>query len=89
MHSDVGYVNQIWTFGLVGTILLYIPFVSVMVKAFKNNHTLLRVLLVTFTILFFLIMIKFDVITYNPGSPVFLSIILFLMKEGNHLRAES
>lgn len=89
MHSDVGYVNQIWTFGLVGTILLYIPFVSVMVKAFKNNPTLLRVLLVTFTILFFLIMIKFDVITYNPGSPVFLSIILFLMKEGNHLRAES
>ncbi|WP_424475222.1 hypothetical protein [Oceanobacillus kimchii] len=68
-HSDVGYINLLWLGGIIGLILILIPFIYLFIKSLigsKNNSNIYLVLFIICS--FFITMIKADLIGYNSGT---------------------
>ncbi|AIQ37493.1 hypothetical protein R50345_24400 [Paenibacillus sp. FSL R5-0345] len=79
-HSDIGYVNDLWLGGLIGSLLLYIPFNYMFLKAFRSKyHQLDRILVVFLLISFFISNIKTVIISYNVGTSVTMLLAFFVI----------
>lgn len=75
-HSDVGYVNDVWIFGIIGILILYGFIIYSFRKIRKNNNSLIYLFISNFCVMAFLFFnIKGSVIGYNPGA---VSILLLL-----------
>lgn len=74
-HSDVGYINQFWINGVFGTIILSIFFLRICYRAFKNCQDSCA-LYTTFIVTFFIMMIKADLLSYNPGTAIFILVTI-------------
>lgn len=79
-HTDVGYVNEIWTFGLIGAVFLYLTVLRIiyMSTSHYKNHmaTAIGIILLVEYLVF---NVKAVALGYNPGATgIFL--ILFVMK---------
>ncbi|MDT2833547.1 hypothetical protein P7H70_05720 [Vagococcus carniphilus] len=79
IHSDVGYVNQFWLGGILGSIMLIVFFIFIFINAknklvisSENNVKILYVL----SILFLIMNVKADLISYNPGTVVTMCIVM-------------
>lgn len=78
IHSDVGYVNQFWVGGIVGSFLLIsmlgIVFIVSRKNIMKNSSESIKILYALYAVL--LVMnIKADVISYNPGTIICICLI--------------
>lgn len=79
-HSDIGYVNDLWLGGLIGSLLLYIPFIYMFLKAFRSKyHQLDRILVVFLLLSFFIANIKTVIISYNVGTSVTMLLVFFVI----------
>lgn len=75
-HSDVGYVNEIWLFGILGCLLLYGKIIEMcgMMKK-KTKIPVFEYAAVFLLISYFFFNIKCVTLGYNPGAVVMLFII--------------
>lgn len=71
-HSDLGYVNNIWLGGLLGTLCLYGTFAWLFVKSLRVHHSFL---IVAVAFAFFAFEIKGVGICYNPGMALTMLIV--------------
>ena len=79
-HSDIGYVNDIWVFGLLGVILLYGFMLSMCVDVNrKSDDIVVKYISIACAVSFFVFNIKGAAFSYNPGMIVMLT-ILFVNK---------
>ena len=85
-HSDVGYINNIWLFGIVGTISLYFFYWKLLLTN-KNTYSKLYkniTYFMLFSLMFF--EIKGIGIGCNPGNSVLilLAISIYFLKDYNY-----
>lgn len=85
-HSDVGYINLLWEFGIVGTILLLLPYLELMISTFIRARKKNKLFVLGVIVCFFIVMVKFDATSYTPGAPLFFVILWYsqLEVEGSH-----
>ena len=87
-HSDVGYINEIWLFGVFGCIVLYGVFIKTCLNIIKRtNDRLVKYITYFLFIAFFFFNIKGELLGYNPGASalffVLFSETFYLQKERN------
>ena len=76
-HSDVGYVNELWKAGIIGSILLYYSIYYIIKIALintKNNYY--KAMFITFAIASFTFLIKATIFSYNPGIVIIYTLSL-------------
>lgn len=74
-HSDIGYINDIWTFGILGSFILYISYMSLS-KIVKINNDFYRKILIMLYASFLVFNIKGIAFGANPGNGIIIFIIL-------------
>lgn len=75
-HTDVGYVNEIWLFGVIGACVLYISIFFLIWKYyFKSKDKLLKCIGIILLVEYFVFNVKAVTLGYNPGA---MSILLIL-----------
>lgn len=77
VHSDVGYINEIWKTGIIGFLILYGNILIIFGKLSKSNNYLKKYLGLLFMLSVFLFMIKGQVIGYNPATSLIFTIALY------------
>lgn len=66
--SDVGYINHIWLAGVIGMVLMYIPFLYLFVSiSLSKKYPFSNAIAAVLTISYFVMLIKGDIIGYNVG----------------------
>lgn len=80
MHSDVGYVNEIWFVGIIGALILYTFMIWLLTRCYSTTkNKLVRLCSIFFLLSYFVFNIKASVLGYNPGASVlFASVCVFL-----------
>lgn len=82
-NSDVGYVNDLWMGGIVGTILLYLAFGILFVKAFQNAQAnWVRLLVLLFAASMLVFQVKANAIMFNAGMVVILPTLFLVIFQG-------
>ncbi|MCI9435161.1 MAG: glycosyltransferase [Bacilli bacterium] len=82
-HSDVGYINELWKTGIIGSLVLYyfiFYFIMEMHKSTKNKEYKMLSIFFIFAIAIF--MIKGSIFAYNPGSVVIYTLGFMLFMQG-------
>lgn len=73
-HSDVGYINELWKTGIIGSALLYYFIYSMLKMAClsdkEEKNKLVRNMFIFFGISIIVFLIKGTVLTYNPGIAI-------------------
>lgn len=85
-HSDVGYINLLWTYGIVGSIVIFGIFASLFYTAFKRSvYKSQKYLVVFIAVSYAVVLLKAILLGYNPGVMVtyilLFSLIYFGKKE--------
>ncbi|MCI6517099.1 MAG: hypothetical protein MR442_07955 [Lachnospiraceae bacterium] len=80
VHSDVGYINELWLFGIIGCLLLYGKIVEMcMSLKRKSQIELFKYAAIFLLVSYFFFNIKGVALGYNPGA-VSVFIIIFVGK---------
>lgn len=78
-HSDVGYVNDLWTSGIVGVLVLYAAFALVFISAFRRTRDLnVRLMILFFAAAMLIFQVKANAIMFNAGMATILPILFFI-----------
>ena len=82
-HSDVGYINELWLFGIVGCIILYGTIVKICMNLIKSSNISVFKFAAFFLLVSYLFFnIKGAALGYNPGA-VSMFFVLFV---GNYYK---
>lgn len=76
VRSDVGYINDIWSFGIFGTIIMYIAYLRFFLQGKKNKFT--RLLAYILIAAIFIFNIKGVSIGSNSGNAVAILLMLYI-----------
>lgn len=76
-HSDVGYVNDLWMSGIIGSLLLYAAFVFVLWGAFKGSPINIKCLVVFFAVGILIFQVKANAFMFNAGLNTILPLCFF------------
>lgn len=80
--TDIGYVKSIWRYGVIGTILLLVGYISLFYKPYKSlNKRKNRCIAICFLLLFLLYMIKLFPCFYPGSNFVLFGVPILLMDE--------
>lgn len=67
-RTDVGYVNSLWEFGLIGTIAIMVGILSWMIKPFfQTKNSFVKSLIILNVASYVIVLLKAILIGYNPG----------------------
>lgn len=80
-HSDVGYINELWKVGIIGSLIIYYFIFYFIQKMYKLSKSVeCRYMISFFFLAFSVFMIKCTIFTYNPGSVIIytLGFMLFI-----------
>ncbi len=78
-HSDVGYINDLWTGGIVGTLILYAAFALLFIKAFRSSKDInVRCLILFFAVAILVFQVKANAIMFNAGINTILPMLFFI-----------
>jgi len=81
VHSDNGYVNELWKVGIVG-LLIYGLLNYYLLKTISNNNDgRFRTLCVFFGLSMIVFLVKGSLIGYNPGNVIIYTLFLFAINE--------
>lgn len=79
-HSDVGYINEFWKTGIIGSLILYYFIYSMLKMAYLSDKTedgkLIRHMFIFFGIAIIVFLIKASIFTYNPGTAIIYTLAL-------------
>lgn len=85
-HSDVGYVNELWLYGILGCILLYGEIIKLCVTTWKRSKdSVIKFSSIFLLVAYFFFNIKGAALGYNPGA-VSMFIVIFICKYQNSVR---
>lgn len=83
LHSDVGYVNDLWMGGIVGSLLLYFAFGSLIAAAFRSAEEIwLRLLILLFGASMLIFQIKANAVMFNAGTVLILPMLFLVILQG-------
>lgn len=82
-HSDSGYINSIWEFGLIGTIILFYGLYMIARKAFFKNRTYSSIV-IFISISYLIVTLKCILIGCNPGTIVAYIVLFSIIYFGNN-----
>lgn len=86
-HSDVGYINDLWLGGIIGILLLYIPFIIIFIRAYKSRyHPVDKILIIFLMLSFFVANIKTIILSYNVGTSIVMLLTFFVIYNNYTLR---
>lgn len=93
-HSDVGYINEFWKTGIIGSCVLYYFIYTMLKMAYISDSTekskLVRHIFVFFGIAIIVFMIKGSVLSYNPGMAIIYTFALMkIIEKGEDNERES
>lgn len=78
-NSDVGYVNDLWTSGIVGVLVLYAAFALVFITAFRRTRdNNIRFMILFFAAAILIFQVKANAIMFNAGLATILPILFFI-----------
>lgn len=87
-HSDVGYINLLWIYGIVGSIVILAIFVSLFYTAYKRSvYKSQKFLAVFIAISYVVVLLKAILLGYNPGVMVTYIILFSLIYFGKKEKA--
>lgn len=72
-NTDIGFIQNIWSYGIIGSIILYGSFVYLFIIAYKNAKDLKKIIIV-FGITTIIYMIKLNCVGYTQASVIFIPI---------------
>lgn len=79
---DTGYIQSIWMYGVIGTVLLFVGYFVVFFQLYKSsNNKKGRCIAICFSLVFFLYMIKLFSCYYPGSNFVLLGVPILLMGE--------
>lgn len=88
-NSDVGYVNDLWIGGIVGTLILYFAFFVLFKNAFANTQEKnVKLMLISFVIAILVVQIKANAIMFNAGLNTIMPISFFVCSKYHLLERE-
>ena len=67
-HSDVGYINELWLFGITGCIFLYGNIIRLCSKLHRSKNFIFKFLGLFLVMAYFFFNIKGAALGYNPGA---------------------
>lgn len=76
--SDVGYIQNIWQFGIIGSVIEYCVFVKLFLDAKKIVSKSLKSLLSCILLLIVIYLIKLNCLGYSMASVIYLPFILYV-----------
>lgn len=81
INSDVGYINEFWRTGIIGSIIIYYFLFLITKLAQKNliNNKVYNTMFSFFLIASFITLIKGYVFSYNPGNVVIYTLVIMLI----------
>ena len=77
-HSDVGYVNDLWMAGIIGSLLLYAAFAYVLWNAAKGSAANIKWLILFFAVSIVLFQVKANAFMFNAGLNTILPLCFFI-----------
>lgn len=81
---ESGYIQCIWRYGLIGTVLLFLGYINLFIMAYKNsNGNVKKCISLSFMVIFFIYLIKLFSL-YNTGANIMiigLPIIIILERD--------
>ena len=87
--SDVGYINMLWEFGIIGCVYFFAVFLWLMRLAYMRVSYSEKVIIVFLVLAYFVVLTKAVLIGYNPGTIVtyivMFSFIFLKQKEQNNM----
>lgn len=78
LHSDFGYVNDIWAGGLLGSTLLYGGILLIFKKTWKKIHGIEKIMLLYVFSSIFIFNVKGCAVSYNSGFAVVMLVVLYI-----------
>ncbi|WP_305084316.1 hypothetical protein [uncultured Faecalibaculum sp.] len=88
-HSDVGYVNEVWVFGIFGCAILYGEIVKLCrAMTLKANKDIFKFSSVFLLVAYFFFNIKGGALGYNPGA-VAMFVVVFITIYFNNKNTEN
>ena len=82
-NSDVGYVQNIWSYGIIGSFLLYMFYYNLLKAAYKRlewpNSTMLK----SFLIMIFIYQVKLTCFGYSMASVIFGPLCFYVLCSKN------
>lgn len=69
-HSDVGYINLLWEFGVFGSFIVLLNLILLFYKSYRVSDSITKYSVIFLAISYFIVMIKAILIGYNPGVVV-------------------
>lgn len=87
-HSDVGYINEMWKSGLIGSLIMfvYIIYITTISKKLQKS-VYYKILFVFFLIASFIMLIKGNIFSYNPGNVIIYTLAIWTIY--NYKKEES
>lgn len=85
INSDVGYIQDIWRYGAIGAIFLYIIYLYLFISFYLNVRSNYRLIPFLFMILIGIYLIKLNCIGYSMAAVIYLPISLFSIGNGKNL----
>lgn len=78
-NVDNGYINSIWTFGIVGTTLLFLGYMSLFRIGFSCSYRYSKALVRAFAIVFFIYLIKLYSIQQDAPNILMITMIYLML----------
>lgn len=78
-NSDVGYIQGIWLYGIIGSIFLFSFFIILFKKLRKSDDENIKKIAISIEICFWLYEIKLTATGYSQASIVFMPVLLYGM----------
>ena len=66
-HSDIGYINLLWQFGVIGSLFVFMNIIGMFKKASHAHNVMGKYTILFLLLSYFVVMIKAILIGYNPG----------------------
>lgn len=77
-QSDIGYIQNLWRFGVMGSSILYGFYLYPMIKWYRKV-SIEKILPMSIGVIFFLYLIKLNVFGYGIGSCVFMPLFIGIL----------
>lgn len=89
VHTDNGYVNEIWKVGIIGLIVYMLLNFFIIKQSYVNeNERLYKIMYIFFGISMVVFLVKGSLVGYNPGNVIIYTLFLYSIAQPKELKHE-
>lgn len=83
-NTDVGYIYNIWQFGIIGSVIIYYMNYKIFKLSYKNSRNPMNKAIVSFLlVMFFIYMIKLNSLGYSQASVITFPLLFKIIHDRN------